>query len=104
MTWTDYDASLSSCKFLLFLITQKGTVDCGLAIQIDFSDIVHCLAGILAMLGHRVGDDNIFIIQRKDLAGDEGDGFIDSSPQVFNSLSHIYVFFKSNNKSLLHID
>lgn len=44
------------------------------------------------MLGHRVGDDNIFIIQRKDLAEDEGDGFIDSSPQVFNSLSHTSVF------------
>lgn len=57
------------------------------------------------MLGHRAGDDNIFIIQRKDLAGDEGDGFIDSSPQVFNSLSHVYVFFfKSNDKSLLYID
>ena len=56
------------------------------------------------MMGHRVGDDNIFIIQRKDLAEDEGDGFIDSSPQVFNSLSHTSVFFNSNNKSLLYID
>lgn len=56
------------------------------------------------MLGHKAGDDNIFIIQRKDLAGDEGDGFIDSSPQVFNSLSHVYVFLKSNDKSLLYID
>lgn len=61
--------------------------------------------GFWPCLGHRAGDDNILIIQRKDLARDEGDGFIDSSPQVFNSLLHIYFFFfKSNDKSLLYID
>lgn len=49
--------------------------------------------GFWPCLGHRAGDDNILIIQRKDLARDEGDGFIDSSPQVFNSLLHIYFFF-----------